>query len=103
MTTLKLATEQRALFAEKVGDAANLGLDGLAIGQFLSDRPFSFTVGIHRGLDLSARPGDRDSRKSGPSFMTIALIMYALFALAVGVMALLIELGDRSARKPRKR
>ena len=43
---LKLTTDQRALFAEKVGDAANLGLGGLAVGQFLSDRPFSFIVGI---------------------------------------------------------
>ena len=43
---LKLTTEQRSLVADKMGDAATLGLGGLVIGQILSDRPFSLAVGI---------------------------------------------------------
>ena len=41
---LRLSTGQRALIADKLADAANLGLGGLVVGQFLGDRAYSVPV-----------------------------------------------------------
>jgi hypothetical protein len=42
-TMLLLNRAQRAVLVDKVPDVANLAIGALSFGQFLGDRPFSFT------------------------------------------------------------
>lgn len=43
---LLLNQAQRAMLVDKVPDLANLAVGALFFGQFLGDRPFSFTVAL---------------------------------------------------------
>ena len=43
---LLLDSEQKAMLADKLPDAANLAIGALFFGQFLSDRPFSIAVAL---------------------------------------------------------
>ena len=62
-TMLKLDREQRALLAEKIGDAANLIFGALVVGQALSGRPFSvlgaITGIVSRAVGIVAAVGIR--------------------------------------------
>ena len=45
-TMLLLNREQREMLVDKLPDLANLAIGALSFGQFLADRPFSFTLAI---------------------------------------------------------
>lgn len=45
-TMLLLNQTQRAMLIDKVPDVANLAVGALFFGQFLGDRPFSFTLAV---------------------------------------------------------
>ena len=45
-TMLLLNRAQRAMLVDKMPDVANLAIGALSFGQFLADRPFSFTVAL---------------------------------------------------------
>ena len=43
---LLLNRAQRAMLVDKMPDVANLAIGALSFGQFLADRPFSFTLAL---------------------------------------------------------
>jgi hypothetical protein len=45
-TMVGLSREQRRMFIDRLPDAANMALGALVFGQFIGDRPFSFSVAI---------------------------------------------------------
>ena len=45
-TMLLLNRAQRTVLVDKVPDVANLAIGALSFGQFLADRPFSFTLAL---------------------------------------------------------
>ncbi len=47
--SIRLNAGQRALLADKIGDAGNLALGALIFGQVLAERPFSTAIGLLGG------------------------------------------------------
>jgi len=45
-TMLRLKPQQRQMLVDKLPDVANLAVGALFLGQFLSDRPFSYVLAV---------------------------------------------------------